>query len=111
MNEIPMSAFVRARLSLKGTEEGGRSRPIATGYRPSFWLGAIVNGERAYSDAAVYLEGIEQLEPGETAVVRLRPSLPDDWRDIEVGSEIELCEGRRVLGVATVVELFPAPSS
>ena len=106
----PHAAFIRAQLRMKPTSAGGRSRPISSGYRCNCWLGGLTEaGERAYNDAVVYLESVETLEPGSSAFVRLQPAFPDLWTDVTVGLVIDLCEGSRVLGEATVIELFPSP--
>lgn len=107
---LPMAAYIRAELQMKTTALGGRSRPIVSGYRPNCWLGGFtVDGEREYRDAVVYLESVGALEPGSSALVRLQPALPDLWTGVTTGSVIEVCEGSRVVGEATVIELFPSP--
>jgi hypothetical protein len=105
----PATAYVRAHLLLKSSDAGGRRRPIASGYRCNCWHGALTEtGKRAYSDAVVYLEHEESLEPGEGTTVRLQPAFPDLWRDVDAGTAIDVCEGSRVVGEATVIELLPS---
>jgi hypothetical protein len=106
----PVTAYIRAHLRLIPSEAGGRRRPIASGYRCNYWLGGLTaTGERAYNDAVVYLEESESLQPGEAKTVRIQPAFPDLWSDVDVGSAIDVCEGSRVVGNATVIELFPSP--
>ena len=106
----PPIAFIRANLRMKPTTEGGRSRPIASGYCCNCWLGGQTEtGERSYNDAVIHLEATEALEPGSSATVRLQPAFPDLWHEIEPGFVIDVCEGSRVVGQATVLELFPSP--
>ncbi|MGQ0744346.1 MAG: hypothetical protein ACT4OS_08450 [Acidimicrobiales bacterium] len=107
MSAPPLGAYIRAQLRMKPTDDGGRSRPIASGYRPNCWLGGFTaDGERAYYDAVVYLESADALEPGLSALIRLQPAFPDLWNDVTRGSVIDVCEGSRIVGEATVVELF-----
>jgi hypothetical protein len=106
----PLAAFIRAELRMKSTEEGGRRRPISSGYRCNCWFGGLTpTGERSYHDAVIHLETTESLEPGSSSLVRLQPAFPDSWSGLTVGSVIDVCEGSRVVGEATVVELFPSP--
>ena len=110
--EYPLAAFVRARLRMLPAAEGGRRRPISSGYRSNCWLGrTTANGEREYNDAVVYLESAAELHPGEDAVVRIQPVFPDYWTEVGVGSGIEVCEGSRVVGLAVVLDLYPFADS
>lgn len=93
---------------MRHTEDGGRHRPIDTGYRPNCWIGrTLETGEREYSDAAVLLESADILHPGEMATARLQPARPEFWEAVDVRSRIEVCEGHRVIADAEVLELFP----
>lgn len=105
---LPLNAFVAADVQLLGPGEGGRRSPIASGYRCNCWLGKTDDGERVYNDATFYLVEAERLEPGVAGRVRVQPHNPDEWSQLVPGSVFELCEGRRVVGRATVTELFPA---
>jgi len=98
--------FVRARLALLATEEGGRMRPILSGYRPQWDLGhRTETGAIAYSDAEVWIEGMGTLEPGAERMVRLHPFFPEYWRDVAPGAVLDMYEGNRRLGQAHVVEV------
>lgn len=99
-------AFIRAELSLRTTAEGGRRRPVVSGYRPNFWIGHLSRGKRVYNDGMILLEGIEQLEPGSSAIARIQPALPDLWSHMMVGTTIDVCEGSRVVGTARVIEVM-----
>lgn len=67
------------------------------------------DGERTYNDATIYLVNEDRLAPGSRGVVRVRPHFPDKWADLVPGSVVELCEGYRIVGLATVTNLFPSP--
>jgi hypothetical protein len=110
MPSPPGAAYIRAELRMTPSAAGGRSRPISSGYRCNCWLGGFTEtGERSYNDAVIYLESVEVLEPGSSAVVRLQRAFPDLWTDVTTGSLIGVCEGSRVVGKASVIELFPSP--
>ncbi len=110
MTTAPLAAFIKADVHLRTPDEGGRQSPIWSGYRCNCWVGYIGDdGERAYNDATFYLLSVEELQPGATARARVQPHRPDDWLHLTVGGRFELCEGRRVIGEAVIVELFPAP--
>ena len=46
--------------------------------------------------------------PVDATTVRIQPAFPDLWTDVGVGTISEVCEGSRVVGEATVIELFPS---
>jgi hypothetical protein len=55
----------------------------------------------------VLLEFTDVLHPGEVATARLQPARPEFWAAVDVGSQIEVCEGHRVVADAEVLALFP----
>jgi hypothetical protein len=98
--------YVRARLRLLPTEQGGRRTAILSGYRPQWDLGYRTDeGEIAYCDAQVRLEDVASLAPGDEGTVRLHPFFPEYWRDVEPGVVLALYEGNRRLGEARVLEV------
>ena len=100
--------YVRATLRLLPTDEGGRSGPFVSGYRPQWDLGhRSEDGRIAFCDAEVWLDGQLKLDPGGTAVVRLHPLSPELWHDLGEGSALGLYEGSRKLGEAGVLEVVP----
>lgn len=109
MTAQPLAAFIEAELQMTSTDQGGRSRPILSGYRCNCWLGIVTEmGDRAYNDAVIYLESGRTLEPGARATVRVWPAFPDLWSDVVAGTMIEVCEGSRVVGEATVTHVHPS---
>jgi len=60
-------------------------------------------GDGVLRPAAMRIESMLVLEPGRTAVVRIRPAEP--WRHLAVGTAIALHESQPMAGVATVIEL------
>lgn len=98
--------YVEARLTLLTTAAGGRRSAIASDYRPSWSIGnRTESGEPELNDAPVTLEDHRALNPGETGVVRLHPLWPEAWRQLTEGREINMQEGPRVVGHATVLRV------
>lgn len=101
--------YFRACLRLTPTDEGGRKRPIYSGYRSCwFWGERTENGGEMGHDAPITMEGELRLDLGDEAVVRLLPLFPEYWHNITTGSRLEMREGARVVGVATVLDWVPA---
>lgn len=98
------SAFIEARVTLVPTEAGGRRAGIADGYRCNCRIPGHSEGE--FFDATFHIQGTAVLGPGATGELRIQPHHPDDWRSVEVGSVIEMCEGPRLIGRAIVTSLF-----
>lgn len=89
----------RVLLRLLTREEGGRSRGIASGYRPS-WRGPR---KPDHNDAEVRLDDAGELEPGNEAAAWVTPFADDLWIGrVDVGDELEMLEGNRLVGRAKV---------
>jgi translation elongation factor EF-Tu-like GTPase len=109
MSSLPLSAFIEADICLLTPEEGGRRTGIASGYRCNCRLWRAGEHKTSYHDATVFILDVPEILPGSSARARLQPHYPDVWADLAVGSDFGLCEGPRVIGRATVTELFPMP--
>ncbi len=59
--------FVRVRLPLLATDEGGRKNPVWSDYRSSWDIGNAYNGEWTINEAPLVLEDVESIAPGEEA--------------------------------------------
>ena len=103
---VPADRFLLAQLSLLPTQFGGRRRPIASGFRPNFRFHRSPTKSFEYLDAAIHLEGVQWLHPGEVSIVRLQPAFPDLWEELFEGALIDVSEGPRVIGTARVLELW-----
>ena len=103
--------YIRVRLDLIPTGDGGRSRPIWSDYRSSRDIGAQYEGKKTINDAPLTLEDVERLEPGQIGFARLHPGARQFWDHVQPGLEIYAYEGSRLVGVAEVVERrMSAPS-
>ena len=91
---------VRARVYYLPTEDGGRSNPIFSGYRPH------LNCDGHWS-AMHELIGVESVAPGEWANVYLTFICPSALiGKLKVGREYSLFEGSRVVGLALITEIL-----
>jgi hypothetical protein len=98
--------YIEADVTLRRTEDGGRSVPIRSGYRPNWWLPNEAGD--AWAAGSVELCDRDQLPPGATASVRIYPFVPEVWDRVRPGSSLELCEGPVLVGKATVRRIVPA---
>jgi hypothetical protein len=96
--------YVRARLALAGTPDGGRRGPIASGYR-SCWDVSCTDGQRLLADAPLLIEDGEWLQPGESAIVRLHPLFRENWTSVVPGKVLGMFEGARRVGTAAVLDI------
>ena len=107
----PLDSFpcLEVRLTVRRTEDGGRTHPVFTGYMPNWWLPG--SSEPTLASATVELIDAETLSGGETGVARLYPFAPQLWDDIDVGTEIVMTEGpNHPVGTAVVTRVLAAVS-
>ena len=76
---------------------GGRVTSIVSGYRCQ-----CVIGTDGWNDATFRFDAPEKLSPGESCAAVLLPHRPEFWSSVVAGDMIELAEGQRVVGSATV---------
>ena len=95
--------YVRVRLTLVSTRDGGRRTPIASGYR-SCWDVSREEDQTLLTDAPLLLEGGGRLDPGQSAIARLHPLFREDWSGLRPGKVLGMFEGSRRVGVATVLD-------
>ena len=81
----------RAELYLLTQREGGRAKPIRTGYRPQLFVGA--------TDVTATLGGMDDLVPGRRAEVVL---ILDRAVALETGVRFALREGGRTIGAGVI---------
>jgi translation elongation factor EF-Tu-like GTPase len=102
---LPPGVAIEAVVRLLRPDEGGRKSGIFSGYRCNCWIGAMVNGERAYNDATFYLVE-EPLNPGAEGIAWVRPHFPEFWSHVGPDAQFDLCEGARIIGKAVVLRLL-----
>jgi hypothetical protein len=77
------------------TQEGGRRKPVFSGYRPQLWIGQrLETGEKMFWDSS-WLVHDRQLDPGCAGDVTLFISPRLSPRTLSVGEHLEFYEGQR----------------
>jgi hypothetical protein len=69
-------------------------------------------GMRLYHIAEVVLDGVERADPGDVVIAYLRPSLSLDgnfWASLRNDASLEIYEGTKHVGRATVLDPLPEP--
>ena len=93
---------VLARVTLLRTEEGGRTSPAHTGYRPQHRIKPdyLTSGSHEYV-------GTKTLAPGETADTYITFLTPEAYpRTLHTGLVLEVAEGSRIVGYAEVLDVY-----
>ncbi|HET7170049.1 MAG TPA: hypothetical protein VFI18_00270 [Gaiellales bacterium] len=103
--EEPSPGYVRARLRVVAVEHGGPPAGVADGARPNWGIGQRLSGDGLLGRAPVTVEGDGLIGPGQTGVVRIRPSEWEAWSDVRPGEAIPMLQGPRIVGIAEVVEI------
>jgi translation elongation factor EF-Tu-like GTPase len=99
--------IVKARISMKKTEEGGRTSGFTSGYRPNhvFEFPKAPNMLIAYP-GDIQFEDQELIEPGETKIVTVRfIKEPPVEKYMNVGQQWFINEGARNVGVGEILEI------
>lgn len=107
---------IRSRVTFLSAEEGGRSRPPGSGYRPPVWFGArdaagdpiLWDWEFTFLDALV--DGDEEaVRFGEEILTTMRAvSASEADVPVSAGAAFEVHEGARVVARGTVEEVLQA---
>lgn len=97
-------------LRLLSSREGGRDRPIQSGYRAQWWL-VQEHVERWLGTGPIdLLQGRRSLKPGDIGPVALHPMVPSSWQDIDRGDVLHMRERPgRTLGIAEVKDRVALP--
>lgn len=97
---------IEARIYFLTPEEGGRSTPAFTGYRPQFYY----NG-RDWDASHIYPDN-ETVNPGETARTFLGFMSPEEhFGKINIGMEFQIREGSRIVGKGVVTKIIDLEQS
>ncbi|MEH3112623.1 hypothetical protein [Pedobacter terrae] len=98
--------IVKAKITMKTTEEGGRQSGFKSGYRPNhlFELPDNFKNSRTYI-GDIQFDDQDLIEPGETKIVTVRfLKLPEIEKYILVGQKWFINEAARTLGVGEILE-------
>jgi elongation factor Tu len=95
--------FFSATIRLLTTEEGGKRRPITTGYRPNWSFGTREDGELLLYGGQILLGPEESVRPGVATSATIQPiGVMDPWEKLGPGDTVEIYEGPHKVGVATI---------
>lgn len=97
--------YVLAEVRLLSSDEGGRTEPVAAGYRPQLFIGMTNRGARVYNDAVWVRLWPEVVRPGERCVVALVPLTQELLILLGEGSDIAFAEGHREIGQGVVLDV------
>lgn len=105
MKSEPDFVIVKARLSMKRIEDGGRETGIISGYRPNHVF-EYTNGQLINTFVGDIKFDGNTIDPGEQSVVTVRflRSQPIE-KYISIGRRWWIHEGPRVVGEAEILEI------
>ena len=107
MSEPRIGARARVQVDLATPEQGGRTRPVASGYRPLCFVAGPNGTVATIGLCKLELEG--ELAPGKSApgTISFDESVSGDVRSlVKVGSNISLAEGNHIIGSARVLDVI-----
>jgi translation elongation factor EF-Tu-like GTPase len=99
--------IVKAKITMKTTEEGGRQFGFKSGYRPNhvFELPDDLRNLKTYV-GDIQFDDQDLIEPGETKVVTVRfLKMPQVEKYIKVGQKWFINEAARTLGFGEILEI------
>jgi translation elongation factor EF-Tu-like GTPase len=98
--------IVKAKITMKTTEEGGRQSGLKSGYRPNhvFELPDHIRNLKTYI-GDIQFDDQELIQPGETKTVTVRfLKIPGIEKYLHVGQKWLINEAARTLGVGEILE-------
>ncbi len=98
--------IVKAKITMKTTEEGGRQSGFKSGYRPNhvFEMSDSLRNLKTYI-GDIQFDDQELIEPGETKIGTVRfLKVPEVEKYINVGQKWFINEGARTLGTGEIIE-------
>lgn len=96
-----MKYLIIARITLKSTDQGGRTNPIYTGYRPN---NVFEPGNGAWISEITFSD-VDHISPGETHLVEVQFLHPDTARFLTVGRKWLICEGLKEIGEGEIISI------
>src|SRR5688572_18389246 len=99
------SYILIAKIALYSTENGGRKKPVQSGYRPSFSFNSL----KHYSGEIQLLDKIE-LRPGESSLVTIK-LLPARTirKTLKKNDAFTITEGNKVIGSGVIEQAALTP--
>lgn len=103
---MPVPKDIEAKIYFLTSEEGGRSTPAFTGYRPQFYY------DNHDWDASHIYPDVEAVNPGETVRAYLGFLSPQEHvGKVYVGMEFLIREGARTVGKGTITKIIELEQS
>ena len=103
---MPVPKDIEAEIYFLTAEEGGRSTPAFTGYRPQFYY-----DEQDWDASHIYPD-VEVANPGETVRAYLGFVSPQEhFGKVHVGMEFLIREGARTVGKGVVTKIVELEQS
>lgn len=96
-----INPFLAARLAANRIARDGRRLNIFPGFRVA-WVVPQADGSETYTDGPIDTADGVDLPPGTIGDIRIYPLCPETWANVAVGDRINMYEGMRVIGEATV---------
>lgn len=94
---------LEADIDLLPTEDGGRSGPVLSGYRPGLWFGETgPSGEPELHSTVLRLPRGRELAPGERGSVLLTPLAYETWPHVKPGTRFDVYDAGRAVGVGSL---------
>lgn len=101
--------IVKARISMKKTDEGGRRSGFKSGYRPNhvFEMPEDLHKLKTYI-GDIQFDDQEFIAPGETKIVTVRfLRVPRIEHYMKVGQKWFINEGAKTLGFGEILDVYP----
>jgi translation elongation factor EF-Tu-like GTPase len=107
MNYSGDLVLVKAKITFKSAEEGGKTLPIRNGYRPNhFFENPALNKMPASFVGDVYFQNDQPVLPGTTTIATIRfLNEPEIKKYLVIGQQWFINEGRRNVATAEIVEM------
>jgi elongation factor Tu len=96
-----MNRFFKIEASISIHQEGGRTKPIKTGYRPGFNF-----VEKQQTSGSIDLLEKEELKPGEESLVEVNFISNELLGEIKPGTDFRFYEGPNEIGKGKVLEVL-----
>lgn len=99
--------IVKAKITMKATEDGGRKSGFKSGYRPNHVFELPENLQNLHTYIGdIQFDDQELVEPGETKIVTVRfLKIPQIVKYINVGQKWFINEAARTLGFGEILEI------
>jgi hypothetical protein len=108
MMQVPFAITLTVDLKLLPLDQGGVATPVSSGYRPICTFKPRDADPITVGMCQLELVDVGQLAPGGSArgMLRFAPGVAEIVRDVaEIGSDLDLGEGRAVVGSARVLAI------